>query len=141
METDVAYDVPVARTGGPAVYEQLFAPVPESAGAARRFVRSALSEMGLDDYWDQFALVVGEMAVNAVLHGRTDYRVVVYRLESGAVRVETHDANHDSPRRKTSFTPDPLTYGRGLALIEANSDRWGYADTPQGKLVWAEVDL
>lgn len=114
--------------------------MPESAGAARRFVRRVLADMGLDRYWDQMALVVGEMAVNAVLHGRSEYRIVVCLLPSGTVRLEAHDSNRETPRRKTSFTADPLTYGRGLALIEANSDRWGFDATPQGKLVWAEVD-
>ena len=121
-------------------YEERFPPVPESAGAARRFVRGVLTEMGLDDRWDQMALVVGEMAVNAVLHGRSEYRIVVSLLPSGTVRVEAHDTNREAPRRKTSFTADPLTYGRGLALIEASSDRWGFDTTPEGKLVWAEVD-
>jgi serine/threonine-protein kinase RsbW len=120
--------------------EERFEPVPESAGSARRFVRGFLAERGLEDYWDQMALVVGEMAVNAVLHGRSPYRIVIALLPSGTVRVEAHDTNRDSPRRKTSFTADPLTYGRGLAVIEANSDRWGFDTTPEGKLVWAEVD-
>lgn len=85
-------------------------------------------------------MVVGEMAVNAVLHGRTEYRIVVSLLSSGTLRIETHDANSDAPRHKTSLSSEPLTYGRGLALIEASSDRWGCEATAQGKLVWAEID-
>jgi serine/threonine-protein kinase RsbW len=131
----------MGRTDGPASYEQSFQPVPDSAGAARRFARDALSRLGLEDYWDQVALVVGEMAVNAVLHGRTTYRIVLSVPASGTVRIEAYDANHDAPRQKTSMAADPLTYGRGLILIEANSDRWGYHATPEGKLVWAEVDV
>lgn len=133
---------PVARTEGPVSYEERFSPVPESAGEARRFVRSALLEMGLGQHWDQMAVLAGEMAVNAVLHGRSDYLIVLSRPASGTVRIEVHDANRvDLPRRKTSVTADPLTYGRGLALIEASSDRWGCEATAQGKRVWAEVDL
>ena len=130
----------VARAEGPTRYEERFPPVPESAGAVRRFVRGALAAMGLEDHWDQMAPVVGELAVNAVLHGRSEYRIVVAALPSGTVRVEAHDTNSDTPRHKTSSTTEPLTYGRGLTLIEAISDRWGFDATPEGKLVWAEVD-
>jgi hypothetical protein len=31
--------------------------------------------------------------------------------------------------------------GRGLALVEIYSDRWGTDMLPNGKVVWCEVDL
>ena len=130
----------MGRNDGPASYQQSFQPVPESAGAARGFARGALSELGLGDMEDRVCLLIGEMSVNAILHARTSYSILITRPAEGTVRVEVHDGNRVRPRQKTALTVDPLTYGRGLVLIEATSDRWGVDDTEQGKVIWAEVD-
>lgn len=130
----------MGRNDGPASYQQSFQPVPESAGAARGFAREALSELGLGDLWDRVCLVVGEMAVNAILHARTAYSILITCPGERTVRVEVHDGNSIKPRQKTALAVDPLTYGRGLMLIEAASDRWGVDETEAGKAIWAEVD-
>lgn len=121
-------------------FTRSFRPVPDSASAARQFAREALTQLGLADHVDRVTLVVGELAVNAILHARTDYLLVLSAPVAGTARVEIHDGHPDKPRRKTSLAPDPLTYGRGLMLIEAAADRWGVDDTSEGKCVWAEVD-
>jgi len=130
----------MGRRDGPASYQQSFQPVPESAGAARGFAREALSEFGLGELWDRVCLLVGEMAVNAILHARTSYSILITRPGDATVRVEVHDGNRVRPRQKTVLAVDPLTYGRGLTLIEATSDRWGVDETEHGKAIWAEVD-
>ena len=112
----------------------------ESPREARRFVRQALASWGLDDPGGVVEAIVGEMAVNAVLHGRTPYVVVVRSDDGGSVRVEVHDGNPDAPRQKATTPQGPLLHGRGLAIIEGSASRWGVELTGDGKCVWAEVD-
>jgi two-component sensor histidine kinase len=91
------------------------------------------------------ALVVGELAANAVRHGRVPGRDFFLRLildeVAGLVRVEVADAA--STKRPPTSTPTALPVGesgRGLLLVEALAVRWGWAPRhPMGKTVWAEV--
>ncbi|MFG2812432.1 ATP-binding protein [Streptomyces sp. NPDC048410] len=85
------------------------------------------------------ALVVAELAANAVLHGRVPGRDFELRLhrESDHVRVEVSDTHPDHPKLPA---PDPTAEGgRGLLLVEAAATRWGTSPrTGPGKTVWAE---
>lgn len=96
---------------------------------------------------DAAALVVAELASNAVLHGRVPGRDFALRLvydggprETGAhgfVRIEVSDTHPAQPAR-TMPSPEQ-DGGRGLALVEAYADRWGVRErTGPGKTVWAE---
>jgi anti-sigma regulatory factor (Ser/Thr protein kinase) len=92
------------------------------------------------------ALVVGELAANAVRHGRVpgrDFRVrLVHDEPGGLVRVEVADAA--SGKRRPPVAP-PSTCpegesGRGLFLVDVMAVRWGWEPRePVGKTVWAEV--
>ena len=44
----------------------------------------------------------------------------------------------DAAPRVVGFDPDALS-GRGLALVDAVSDRWGVEDVERGKSVWFEL--
>ncbi|MFE2046454.1 ATP-binding protein [Streptomyces sp. NPDC059477] len=57
----------------------------------------------------------------------------------GRLRVEVADANNDRPQVREATAEDE--HGRGLALVEALADRWGYCPRAHGigKAVWAEV--
>ncbi|MFG3047967.1 ATP-binding protein [Streptomyces sp. NPDC048241] len=85
------------------------------------------------------ALVVAELAANAVLHGRVPGRDFEVRLHRGdnSVRVEVSDTHPAHPKLPA---PDPTAEGgRGLLLIEAVATRWGTSPrTGPGKTVWAE---
>ncbi|MFD4788370.1 ATP-binding protein [Streptomyces sp. NPDC058459] len=87
------------------------------------------------------ALVVAELAANAVLHGRVPGRDFEVRLrhEAGHVRVEVSDTHPAHPKLPA---PDPTAEGgRGLLLVEAVATRWGTSTrTGPGKTVWAECD-
>jgi anti-sigma regulatory factor (Ser/Thr protein kinase) len=130
----------VARTDDARLLGRTFRPEAASAADARRFGREALAELGLTQAEDRVLVVLGEMAVNAILHGRTEYRVLVSCPRVRTARVEVHDRNPEPPRRKTSVSRDPLTYARGVLLIDSLADRWGVETTSEGKMVWAEVD-
>ncbi|GAA0286410.1 hypothetical protein GCM10009540_01970 [Streptomyces turgidiscabies] len=90
------------------------------------------------------ALVVGELAANAVLHGRVTGRGFGLRLAldaaAGLVRIEVSDAA--SAKRPSTVPPSSYPEGesgRGLLLVDVLAVRWGWAPRlPVGKTVWAE---
>lgn len=86
------------------------------------------------------ALVVSELATNAVLHARTPFEVRV-KVGDGHVRVEVHDGTGRRPVRR--YFSDQATSGRGLRLIETLCRAWGVEPDADGagKTVWAEVSL
>ncbi|MEE1836590.1 ATP-binding protein [Streptomyces sp. SP17KL33] len=95
------------------------------------------------------ALLVAELATNAVLHGRVRGRDFRLRLtlypEDPALRIEVTDARPDrrppTPGTLTPPFPD-LDSGRGLFLVEALSTHWGTTcGDPYTKTVWCEVAL
>lgn len=85
------------------------------------------------------ALVVAELAANAVLHGRVPGRDFELRLHRapGHVRVELSDTH---PAHPVLPALDPAAEGgRGLLLVDAVATCWGTAArTGPGKTVWAE---
>lgn len=91
--------------------------------------------------------VVGELAANAVTHGRVGGRdfEVVLRLGGGTLRIEVSDARAECrpPGPGGLARPEALAEsGRGLLLVEALADRWTVLDrVPVGKTVRAELDL
>ncbi|MEU2539379.1 ATP-binding protein [Streptomyces iakyrus] len=93
------------------------------------------------------ALVVGELAANAVRHGRVPGREFGLRLvldrAAGVPRVEVTDAA--SAKRLPAIAPPSFPEGesgRGLLLVDALAERWGStARSPVGKTVWAELRL
>jgi anti-sigma regulatory factor (Ser/Thr protein kinase) len=109
-------------------------PEPRSAGAARRFVAAAL---GSGDEVEELAvLLVSELASNAVLHARTSFELAV-RVSADRLRVEVIDGDPTMPSLKT-YVAESVT-GRGLHMIAASADRWGFESHPDGKVVWFEL--
>jgi anti-sigma regulatory factor (Ser/Thr protein kinase) len=116
--------------------ERAFSPVVDAASAARSF---ALGIVGPDDArCDDVALVVSELASNAVLHARTPFSVRLRIDATGRIRVEVRDASAVQPTRRR-YSADAVT-GRGLRIIEACTDRWGVEAEADGKVVWCELD-
>ena len=111
-----------------------------AAGAARRFVRDALSEADLrGEVVSDVELLVSELVTNAVIHARSASRVTL-DYEGSRVRVTVAD---ESPARPEllEHRADSIT-GRGLFLVDQIAHRWGI-DTdrePAGKRVWFELD-
>lgn len=95
---------------------------------------------------DTVALIVAELAANAVLHGRVPGRDFELRLsyayETGVVRVEISDTHEARPAPAPVSEPGPeADGGRGLFIVEAVACRWGVSDrVGPGKTVWAETD-
>jgi hypothetical protein len=124
-------------TGRPA-YADTFRRTPVSIAEARRLVRTALFAWALDDLADDGAVVVSELATNAIRHARSrDIRVTVTRLAPARVRIGVVDKSRKFP---VPCKPnDDDTHGRGLAVVEHLALRWGTDPLPWGKRVWAEL--
>jgi anti-sigma regulatory factor (Ser/Thr protein kinase) len=108
-----------------------------SPGCARRLVLSALAEWGCGPgLLQDAAVVVSELATNAVLHAASPFWLSV-TLEDSLLRIAVHDARTLSTTvRGGGLSPRPT---HGLGLVEALSLRWGTEGTAQGKAVWAEL--
>ncbi|MFJ3878495.1 ATP-binding protein [Streptomyces sp. NPDC090077] len=114
---------------------------PRGARQARQLAVEKLLAWGMPT--DGPALIVAELAANAVTHGRVPGRdfLVVLSLAGGALRIEVVDTCRDRiPLLRDAGASDEG--GRGLAVVEALADRWGVEQgPPPRKAVWAEVDL
>ncbi|MGW3413891.1 ATP-binding protein [Streptomyces sp. NPDC000888] len=142
---------PVVVDGGaterPALTGQ-FAASPRGARHARRRAVRRMEEWGYppeSDASGTVALVVGELAANAVQHGRVPGHDFRLRLDldgaAGLVRIEVADAATAKrpPVAAPSSYPDDES-GRGLLLVDVLAVRWGSVPRrPIGKTVWAEV--
>lgn len=97
-----------------------------SVPAAREFVRGAVADWGFGARLDDVLLCVSELATNALVHGAPPGRGYLVRLlleEGGAaLRVEVHDSGGGQPGVRE---PDGES-GRGLLLVAAVADRWGW---------------
>ena len=109
-------------------------PAPTSAGMARRFVASSL--VADDEVAELAVLLVSELASNAVLHARTPFEVVVEN-DGRRLRVEVHDDSSVLPTLK-DYVAESIT-GRGLHMVSASADNWGFEACERGKCVWFEL--
>ncbi len=114
-----------------------FPPTTYSAREARRFVLVE-TEVG-ETVADHVALMVSELASNAVLHARTPYSVTASR-HGDLVRVEVRDGSSLMPHVRQYSLEAPT--GRGLRIVDSLATRWGVepGDAGEGKTVWFEVD-
>ena len=110
--------------------------------AARRFVRDGLRQWGDadEDLVDEVALVVSELATNAVVHAGTAFSVGIRVLPAQQlVRLSVRDAD---PIMSTIGDSSPAAQaGWGLSLVAELASCWGVETTSDGKVVWAEFDL
>ncbi|MFQ6143475.1 ATP-binding protein [Streptomyces seoulensis] len=125
---------------------------PRGARLARRLASQQLADWGWghdSEANGTAALLVAELAANAVRHGRVrgrDFRLTLTLYGADpALRIEVMDARPDS-RPPTPGTlpqsPPDAESGRGLMLVEALSTHWGVTSgDPYTKTVWCEVLL
>lgn len=124
--------------GAPA-YTQSFPREGESAALARRLVTAALDTWHLPELADIATLVVTELVANAVNHARgSTIRVTVTRVTDRVVRIAVVDKDRNEPQMRAAGPDDER--GRGLAIVDAMSARWGVDLLRWGKRVWADVE-
>ncbi|MEE1940619.1 ATP-binding protein [Streptomyces sp. TRM 70361] len=119
-----------------------YTPVPSSVGLARSRAARLVSGWGHPGIAGDAALVVGELAANAVLHGSVRGRLFRVRLTltASAVRIEVSDARGERRPEVGSPSGDEKS-GRGMVIVDALAARWGVLPRTVGKTVWAELDL
>ncbi|QVQ52196.1 ATP-binding protein [Spiractinospora alimapuensis] len=120
---------------------------PESVGEARAWLRSVLSLRGADknDIADA-ALVLSELASNAVVHSRSGLPGGTYTVSAHCsarrVRITVTDNGSRCPRNPGANTPcaPPLAEnGRGLLLVEHHATEWWATLTHDACTVTADI--
>lgn len=114
--------------------QRRFSARPASVAKARRFAVEGIEDA---DIASRVATVVSELATNAIRHAKSAFLLEV-DSNDGHVRVSVFDPSTDPPRQSIRAKGDPT--GRGLMIVEALSDRWGFHPDGDGKVVWAEID-
>jgi MEDS: MEthanogen/methylotroph, DcmR Sensory domain len=100
--------------------------------AARHFTVGTVREWGAADLADDAALVVTELAANAIVHAHSGFTVVL-SARGDRLRIAVRDA---SPRG-APLVPVPL---HGLAAVDALAWQWGVESLGDaGKTVWVEL--
>ncbi|WP_413752548.1 ATP-binding protein [Streptomyces sp. R-74717] len=133
------------------VFVQRFSSTPRGARLARRLVLHQLDAWGVpygSEASDTAALLVAELAANAVTHGRVPGRdfEVTAEILGRTLRIAVSDTRGElrppAPGAPRPPMPPLAETGRGMLLVEALADRWDVLDrVPVGKTVVAELDL
>ncbi|MFD9223101.1 ATP-binding protein [Streptomyces sp. NPDC060064] len=86
------------------------------------------------------ALVVAELAANAITHGRLPgrgFRLGLTLLPTARLRIEVTDPRGERLPAVSSVADEG---GRGLVIVDALAAGWGVRPyPPSGKTVWAEI--
>ena len=108
----------------------------DAASLARRHVRARLLDWELEELLDPVLLLTSEVVTNALLHSGTRLTVQVERSGAG-VQVGVEDGSTVPPVHRRHSTT--ASTGRGVQLLEAIAQEWGWLPTAHGKLVWFRV--
>ncbi|MFF3407437.1 ATP-binding protein [Streptomyces sp. NPDC002742] len=138
QETAVPEALPVTPIRN---FSVLLSPTPRGARLGRLLAAEQLRTWGIP--LDPAAHIVGELAANAATHGRVpgrDFRLTLY-VVADTLRIEVTDTRGDRLPHARHSVPDAES-GRGLVLVDAFADRWGWTSGPSPrKTVWAELHL
>ncbi|WP_329266631.1 ATP-binding protein [Streptomyces pseudovenezuelae] len=108
---------------------------------ARRTLRLILTMHGLIRLVDTAELLAAELVSNAVRHTKGPAALRV-RWAAGVLRIGAWDADPGPPEPPGEFGPAEEE-GRGLALVKACADLWGWQPLARhgnrGKFVWCEL--
>lgn len=118
------------HAGGPAVRETTF------VAQARHQVRRQLRRLGADELAPEAELIVSELVTNAILHGGGCLGVRARRIPGG-VRLEVADGSWEAP--VLGFASSESMTGRGMRLAASVASVIGVEQTPEGKVVWADL--
>ncbi|MFD5200496.1 ATP-binding protein [Streptomyces sp. NPDC058375] len=129
-------------------FTMLFSSTPRGTRLARYLAGERLDTWGIpygSDSHDGLTLIVAELSANAVSHGRVPGRDFRLRLsaEDATVRVGVTDTRGERLPTLTEPSAADQEGGRGLLLVAALTDQWGWFHHPDGpgKTVWASLDV
>jgi anti-sigma regulatory factor (Ser/Thr protein kinase) len=110
---------------------------PTAPGEARRLVADALLQWGhAQELSESIALVVSELATNAVTHARSPFSVLA-RSDQQVIRISVRDASDAMPELRVVGPGEGP--GIGLQMVAALAGAWGVEVTAGGKSVWAQL--
>ncbi|MDH6628044.1 anti-sigma regulatory factor (Ser/Thr protein kinase) [Streptomyces sp. LBL] len=116
---------------------------PRAVTVCRRTLRLVLTMHGLIRLADTAELLATELIANAVLHtkGPVTLRVL---WSAGVLRIGAWDASPEPPEPPGDLASlTDVEEGRGLALIQACADVWGWQPLSRhgsrGKFVWCDL--
>ncbi|MEV5337568.1 ATP-binding protein [Streptomyces sp. NPDC052676] len=112
---------------------------------SRRTLRLILTMHGLIGLVDIAELLAAELVSNAVRHTKGPAALRVRWSPPGTLRIGAWDADPEPPEPPITFErATELEEGRGLALVRACSDLWGWQPLSRfgnrGKYVWCELE-
>ncbi|MFI5975000.1 ATP-binding protein [Streptomyces sp. NPDC051452] len=122
--------------------------IPNDARAVtvcRRTLRLILTLHGLIGLVDTAELLATELVSNAVRHTKGPAALRVRRTPEGVVWIGAWDTDPapPPPPRPVDLIPGLEEDGRGLALVRAYADYWGWQPSARfgdrGKYVWCEL--
>lgn len=110
---------------------------PHTAVDARDWLEVFLGERVEARHAADAALVVSELATNALRHGLGEVVVRAVLERDGTIQLAVTDSGDELPALQPA---DPLRVGGlGLRIVDELSSAWGTAPFPGGKTVWATV--
>ena len=114
---------------------------PESVRDARTWVRISLMGRGCDDAIDPALLIMSELASNAVQHASESatIKIMCEVSDDGILTLGVIDYGKREPIMLAAAKDDE--HGRGLALVDAIADEWGWHWCDFGKFVYARLKL
>ncbi|MFF2149467.1 SpoIIE family protein phosphatase [Kitasatospora sp. NPDC058190] len=111
---------------------------PAAVADARAAVSRRLAEWGLAALHDTTALVVSELATNAIRYAKGPFSVCLVRGEQ-ALTCEVTDDSSTAPQLRHAEDDDEG--GRGLFITSQITSGWGVRPIACGKTIWAEQPL
>jgi hypothetical protein len=110
-----------------------FAPQLDSAREARHFVLSRLGPQADRALAGDAAIVIAELATNAILHARSAFTVAI-SYPGDALRIAVRDMIPLGDGERLVTRP-----GHGLDVVAKIAERWAVEPLADGKVVWAEL--
>ncbi|MGZ0198907.1 ATP-binding protein [Streptomyces sp. RM1] len=113
-------------------FQAAFQPDPSAVANMRDSTAAFLRRYGLSGrVASSVVLVVSELVTNAIKHGHGEVELEI-QVVDGTISVSVTDEN-PAPAVLKQAGPDD-TSGRGMALVDAYSDKWGSS----GEETWCE---
>ena len=109
-------------------------PDASSLREGRRFVAETLRDWQVDEARiEPVLLVANELMANAIVHAKSA-PVLSLEEDGGDLLLRVADTSSAAPTPRIPTTN--AAGGRGLIMVEALADRWGFDAHSSGKVVW-----
>ncbi|GHB21973.1 hypothetical protein GCM10010377_09690 [Streptomyces viridiviolaceus] len=130
---DEAANIPLASWGFPFLAE------PEEVSVLRGLMRTRLSAWGLQELSDSAQLCVSELVSNVIAHvGPGTPANLMVSLRGTRLRIELRDPGARALPTLVDASDDAES-GRGMALVDALTERWGVELHGDSKVTWCEL--